>query len=499
MKKAVFVLSLLGLFAVSHAARAAAPPYMPVQGYLTDTAGTPIDETVTAVFTLYTTDIGSTGVWSETQNVLVEDGLFVVYLGDVTSLDLSLFRDNEDLWLGIQIGGDPEMPRVYLGSNPFSAYAEYCGTVPTHSHTFGDLTGTVPPTSLPAESVLGPQACTGTDKVSSIDSSGGIVCTTDDDTLYSNGAGLLLTGTAFSVDTSVIQARVTGTCSSGEAIQTISDTGAITCETVSGGSGDITEVNAGTGLTGGGLSGPVTLDVDTSVIQARVTGSCTSGQAITSISGTGGVTCAPVGTGDITEVNAGTGLTGGGTSGPVTLDVDTTSIQERVTGTCSAGFYINQINADGSVVCAADAGGSGALPTHGWDEGRMTVGITGSCVNALSASVTVGGPGTVYVYWSADISVNHTAGTDDLSVISVGTTSSYCSSFVTRDGYGNPLMVTVDDLLPTGGYMQNVSSIARFPVASLGTLTYYLNGYDPAGAGNMTFYQANMNAVWFPD
>ncbi len=79
---------------------------------------------------------------------------------------------------------------------------------------------------------------------------------------------------------------------------------------------DVTSVGAGTGLTGGGASGAVSLALAAAY---QLPQGCSSGQ-LPSWNGAGwACTTVTPGTGTITGVSAGTGLTGGGTSGTVSL------------------------------------------------------------------------------------------------------------------------------------------------------------------------------------
>ena len=86
--------------------------------------------------------------------------------------------------------------------------------------------------------------------------------------------------------------------------------------------GTVTSVTAGTGLSGGTITTTGTLSLG--VASATVLGGIKIGANLT-IDGTGVLSAPSPGIGTITGVTAGTGLTGGGTTGGVTLNVATAS------------------------------------------------------------------------------------------------------------------------------------------------------------------------------
>jgi Collagen triple helix repeat (20 copies) len=94
---------------------------------------------------------------------------------------------------------------------------------------------------------------------------------------------------------SAFQKRVSGSCASGEAIREIAAAGTVTCQSTAGGSGTVTEVKTGAGLSGGPITTSGTLSVNTSEIQKRVTGACSTGEAVTKVNEDGTVGCASAG------------------------------------------------------------------------------------------------------------------------------------------------------------------------------------------------------------
>lgn len=110
------------------------------------------------------------------------------------------------------------------------------------------------------------------------------------------------------------------------------------------------------GLGGLGVTGAANLNGVTTVGGAGTLKFSGKSTCDLKLDASGNAVCG-VADGDVTGVTAGTGLQGGGTSGDITLNANTSYLQRRVTGTCSAGNSIRAIAENGTVTCEPDDGG----------------------------------------------------------------------------------------------------------------------------------------------
>ena len=206
-------------------------------------------------FELFDKEAGGTSVWKEARDVTIDaDGVLFTNVGETKALDATVF-DGRKLFLEVKLDEVAMDPRISIDAVPYSIHA-------ASSDTLGTLTA------------------------------------------------------------ADVQKRVTGTCTSGNFIAGVNVDGTVVCAPDLSGSGDVTSVIAGNGLSGGGQSGDITLSLtQTCAMNQILKWSGTTWACSADVSGTGitGVTVGPAG-----------GLTGGGTMGSVMLSLLNTCSMNQV-------------------------------------------------------------------------------------------------------------------------------------------------------------------------
>ena len=411
MKKAVVLMNLMILLlgslfvqaqqVVATNANAVPPPLINFSGTLTDANGKPVTSTVVATFCLYSEQTGGAVLWMESQNVQPDaTGHYTVMLGSTSSAGLpsEMFIAGQAHWLGVQVQGEQEQPRVLLVSAPYALKAgdaQTLGGLPASAFVLAAPTsGAAMSDAAPASTSAAPTASVSSDTTSDVTTSGGTV---DALPLFSSATNIqnsivTQTGTTAVNVAGRLNLPASGTATSSAGFNSRpldfvassydSGTAAAVAETFQWQANAVGNDTASPSATlnllfGSGTSAPAQTGLNIA-----------SNGLITFAKGQ---TFPGTGKGTITGVTAGTDLTGGGTSGSVTLNLNTSALNSTYAQLGAANAFTGNQTITGDLTVEYSGSGTGLyLNAPGAYYGFQAI---GDAIGALGNAVATGGDG----------------------------------------------------------------------------------------------------------
>lgn len=113
------ILNAQNIGGISKSTVNAVPQVMHYSGYLTDASDEPVTGSYNGEFSIWNQETGGSKLWSESQTIEVQNGLFNVTVGKQNSIPSALF-ENDMLWLQVTISGENLLPRKQICSVGYS-------------------------------------------------------------------------------------------------------------------------------------------------------------------------------------------------------------------------------------------------------------------------------------------------------------------------------------------------------------------------------------------
>ena len=340
----VFCLSLVQPNFAQAPATSALPRLIRFGGTVKDLSGSPQSGVAGITFALYSEQTGGAPLWLETQNVTADsNGHYTALLGATKpeGLPAELFNAEQARWVGVQVEGQAEQPRVLLVSAPYALKAgdaETIGGLPPSAFLLA-----APPTGSAASPLTTPTASAATPAATDVTGTGkaGYIpkwttaSNIGDSVLFQSGTGATAeVGIGTATPTSTLD--VSGTTTLGGAT-TLPATGTATAS--AGNDSEPLDLVASAFNSGVNEAIPQTFQLQAEPVGNGTAtasgtlnllyGSGASAPAETglSIASNGQITFAAgqafpgTGSGTVTSVGSGTGLTGGPITGSGTLSL----------------------------------------------------------------------------------------------------------------------------------------------------------------------------------